>query len=138
MDQPTNGPSSKPQPSTPRAAWNASGVWLLLVLLTALGFLWLAGYDRTSKLITYDTFRSQLKADNIQQVEFTDHELTGKFKKAPKVKGPEKPDAKPAGEDALGFRVVLSPLVGEDLDKELLAKGVRVEAAHATDAPDCC
>ena len=29
---------------------------------------------------------------------------------------------------------MLSPLVGEDLDKELLAKGVRIEAAHPTDS----
>ena len=133
MDQPTSGPSPKPQQSTPRAAWNASGMWLLLLLLVALAFLWFAGYDRSLKLITYDVFRKQLKADNIKQVEFTDHELTGKFKEPPEPKS-DKSDAKAGGEETLGFRVILSPLVGEDLDKELLEHGVRVEAAHSTDS----
>ncbi len=141
MDQPTSGANRKPQPSTPRAAWNASGVWLLLVLLMALAFLWFAGNDRTAKVISYDFFRKQLDAGNIKQVEFTDHELTGKFKTAPEPKTDNKTDnkidraeAKVGGEESLAFRVILSPLVGEDLDKQLLAKGVRIEATRATDS----
>ena len=81
MDQPASG--SSPKPSTPRAAWNASGIWLLLLLLVALGFLLFVGNDRGLKVITYDVFRKQLDANNIKQVEFADHELTGKFKEIP-------------------------------------------------------
>ena len=133
MDQPTGGATPKPKPSSPRAAWNASGPWLLLVLMMALGFLYFAGNNPTPKLVTYDAFRKQLKANNIKQVEFSDHEVIGKFKEPLDGKA-EKPGAKPGSEGALDFRVILSPLVGDDLDKELLANDVRIEAAPQTDS----
>ena len=132
MDQPTGGATPKPKPSSPRAAWNASGPWLLLVLMMALGFLYFAGNNPAPKLVTYDAFRKQLKAGNVKQVEFSDHEVIGKFKEPIDGKA-EKPGAKPGSEGALDFRVILSPLVGDDLDKELLAHDVRIEAAPQTD-----
>ncbi len=132
MDQPTGGTSPKPKVSSPRAAWNASGARLFLVLMLVLAFLYFTGNAAIPKAISYDYFRKQLQADNIKQVEFTDHELIGKFKEIPADKT-EKATGKSA-EGALDFRVVLSPLVGEDLDKELLAKDVKIEAARQTDS----
>ncbi len=133
MDQPTGGASPKPKLSTPRAAWNASGVWLFLILMLVLAFLYFTDKAAVPKAVSYSFFRDQLKANNVKQVEFTDHELIGKFKEVPEVKS-DKPDAKPAAEGSVDFRVVLSPLVGEDLDKELRDKGVTIEAARQTDS----
>jgi cell division protease FtsH len=137
MDQPTSGASPKPQQSTPRAAWNASGAWLLLILLLALTFLWMTTNPGSPKEIDYDFFRKQLQGNNIKEVLFTDHELIGKFKEPPEVTRTEV-DAKGnkiEKTDKLkdDFRVVLSPLVGEELDKELLTHGVRVKADRPTD-----
>ena len=85
MDLPSSGSGTKPQKPAPRAAWNASGMWVLLVLLMVLMFLWFTG-NATAPEVSYDVFRTQLAADNIKQVEFNDHELTGKFKDPPIVK----------------------------------------------------
>ena len=139
MDQPTGGANLKPKASTPRAAWNASGMWLLLILMLSLTFFYFVANGAAPKLVTYDFFRKQLKANNIAQVEFSDHEVIGKFKELPDVKAEkaekaEKADAKPGSAGALDFRVVLPPLVGDDLDKELLAKDVKYEAARPTDS----
>jgi cell division protease FtsH len=87
--------------------------------------------------IRYDEFRQQLEAGNIESVKFQGDQLVGEFKSIPEppkaeVEGAKTPTAKrePLKKH---FLVILSPLVGEDLDKELTAKGVKVVAERPTD-----
>ena len=65
MDQPSGGANPKPKPSTPRAAWNASGMWLLLVLMMALGFLYFG-------LLTASTSQATL-GKSLMGLKVTDH-----------------------------------------------------------------
>jgi cell division protease FtsH len=113
--------------------------WLTVILALTLGFLWFNQDNVARDEVTYDFFREQLEQNNISEAEFIDRtQLVGKFK------NPVSDIVKrPVGEKGtqqvverklkLDFLVYLSPLVGENLDEQLLAKGVVVKAQRATD-----
>jgi len=130
-------PEQKPGPQRPRMS--TSTMWLLLVLLIAAGaLLWMeSGDDRST--ITYSFFREQLEKGNIAKVHIQGQYVTGEFKEAPldpDAPPPEKTEETAEGEPAElneKFDLYLSPLVGEELDKELRAKGVRLAAKPPSD-----
>ncbi|HEY2895384.1 MAG TPA: ATP-dependent zinc metalloprotease FtsH [Pirellulales bacterium] len=137
MDKPSGGPAQSPKMAA-RPRLN-SVFWLAVILAITLGFLW---FNRDSVLrdeITYDFFRDQLDKSNISEIEFVDrNQLYGKFKTQPTVAVTQNvggTSSKQVVEKKLrpDFSVNLSPLVGENLDEQLLAKGVTVKAQRATD-----
>ena len=138
MDKPPGVPSPQAPKSSMRPRLN-SFFWLTVILALTLGFLWFNQDNVARDEINYDFFREQLERDNIAEAEFIDRtQLVGKFKNP--VSDIVK---KPVGEKGtqqvverklkLDFLVYLSPLVGEHLDEQLLAKGVVVKAQRATD-----
>jgi cell division protease FtsH len=135
MDQQTNGAPGKPSPTTPRGAWNASFLWILLILVATVGLLYYKTPDGNPTEIDYDVFHKQLVNGNVQDVEFVDERqlLIGKFKAALEIK-PAKPES--AGEKrepVTAFQVVLPGRVGDKLVDEMLAKDVKIKAKVPTD-----
>jgi len=112
----------------------STSAWWALLFITLVIFLLVIsnGASRRSE-IEYSFFRQQLTANNIAEAVFVDQKIHGKFKTPP-------PDPK-AKKDAKGktprlnkdFVVVLSPLVGAELDDEVLKKVQDVSAREATD-----
>jgi cell division protease FtsH len=138
MEKPSGGPVPQVPKTSARPRLN-SVFWLTIILALTLGFLWFNRDTVIRDEVSYDFFREQLANNNIAEVEFVDrNQLVGKFKNAPTV-----PVTQPAGTSGAkqvsekklkpDFAVNLSPLVGENLDEQLLAKGVHVKAQRATD-----
>ena len=142
MDKPSGTPSPQAPKANLRPRLNSSGIWLVLAFVLVAAFLYLQNEGPPRDEIDYGFFREQLdKGDkgNIKEVEFNENVVYGKFKAAPTIATTKPADAKGAEqviEKTLkpDFTVVLSPLVGEDLDKELRAKGVTYKAQRATDS----
>jgi cell division protease FtsH len=137
MDEPSVPPQPPKGPLRPR--FNPTSVGLAL-LLAALAALYLSQiWSSTRDEILYSFFRDQLDKNNIKEVEFIDNrQVLGKFRVPPKVK-----TAKPGaaeGSDEIEkplkseFSVVLPPLVGEDLEKEMRKNDVMISAQRATDS----
>jgi cell division protease FtsH len=106
-----------------------------MVLAVAMGLMYFSRDTVSRDEISYDRFRQELDRNNVIQVEFIDRgELLGKFKDPPtdKIKDAKtgKLEDKQLKKD---FVVVLSPLVGENLDKELIEKGIVIKAQRPTD-----
>ena len=99
--------------------------------------MWYSSTSQTTREeITYSTFREQLAQDNIKEVEFADRSVQGRFKKEPLVVRSELVDGKQQEVKKrlpLEFISEMSPYAGEDLDKELNAKGVTITAHRPTD-----
>ncbi len=138
MDKPSGGPSSQLPTLNSRPRLN-SIFWLAMILALTLGFLWFNHESVSRDEITYDFFREQLAHNNIVEVEFVDRgQLVGKFKEPP-TQAVTRPVGEKGAEQVVekklkpDFVVYLSPLVGEELDRELLAKGVIVKAQRTTD-----
>ena len=136
---PTPNLEKSSQPKSPVARFFRSpGGLLTLLLLVALGMMLFQSDFTPRSEISYDQFRRQLSDGNIAAVKFQDAHMVGEFNTRPKipVTEPGKEGGKQVKEVELEkhFIVVLSPLVGEDLDKELLAKNVKVIAERRTDA----
>ncbi|MDH3718129.1 MAG: ATP-dependent zinc metalloprotease FtsH [Planctomycetota bacterium] len=142
LDYKQDADQSEPTPEqkkTPRPRLNATSLVFLAVLLLALGMLVFTNTGPKRSGISYDFFRSQLEAGNIAQIEIDGQNVYGKFKEPPsKPKDTEAEkgkSAEKAPEKYLEhFSVVLSPLVGEDLDKELLERGVVIRPQVPTDS----
>ncbi len=115
-NQPGDRPNDPQAPPRPRFTSSTLGFAFVVLLLFLL--LYFTTEGRRKAEISYGLFRQQLDAGNVEQVEFISrYELRGKLKQIPEeLKGKTKSDAE------LEFFVVLSPLVGEELDRELLAK----------------
>ena len=124
-----------------RPRLNTPGVSILLVVLLVGTFFYFIRDSRQPSEITYDQLRVQLQEDNIADVEFNDSQLYGKFRKPPKL---EVLKTTPAGKQLEQlqlkdeFLVVLPPLVGEDLLRELLVKKVHIKAQHPADSTAFC
>ena len=140
LDKPPGGDSPQPEKAPARPRLNSTGVWLILVMAVLLGFLWVSNQGPARDEITYSFFRQQLDEGNIADVEFVSgDQIYGEFKKAPTVRAPapdSDADSKKTVEKQLNdnFSVVLIPLVGEELEKELRAKNVKIKAQRVTDS----
>ncbi len=112
---------------------STSALWLVLVLLLFASLFWLTNTAGRRSEIDYSFFYEQVESGNILEVEHRGQQVFGKFKEPPLAPAAQtKPDAEPQRllED---FVATLSPLVGEELDKLLRAKGVKVKAQPPTD-----
>ncbi len=144
-EKPPGGTPPLPSKVPLRPRLNSSGLWLLLILGVVLTLLWMNNDTPPRDEIKYSFFRDQLDHDNIKEVEFLDREqVVGKFREPPKV-AETKPGAAKGSEQVIekqlkpDFLVNLTPLVGEDLDKDMRAKGVLVQRpARPPTAPVCC
>ncbi len=121
-----NKPGDRPTDDTPtpRPRFTSSTLGFLFVVMLVLLLFYFRNDAGRKTPISYGLFRQQLSAGNVQELEFASkYEISGKFKQLPpELK--EKAEKRNAGVD---FTVVLSPLVGEELDQELLAKLAPVE-----------
>jgi cell division protease FtsH len=101
-----------------------------IVLLLALGAVAVLFYfsqlQLNRKEISYETFRQQLAADNIRELEIDGQQVNGKFKKPPPDPHAEVKKGEKTPLLDKEFTSVLSPLVGEELDRELLDKDIDV------------
>ena len=138
---------------TPRPRPKNSGVWMILVLVLIGVLVLMTGQSQRRSEIDYSFFRKQLREGNVADVEFKEQQLLGTFKHAPvlpketqsdeKQTGgeneKEKDGKKEEGDEATGkelhqeFVVTLTPLVGEDLEQELLKQGVKIKATQRSD-----
>jgi len=132
----------------PQPRFGSPATWLIILILVLFVGLYVRGQASNSSEISYNFFRQQLAANNIKEVTIDGQEIRGQFRvppldpKAPTAKPgatPEKADSKkPAESKTLkpDFTTILSPLVALDgaaLDKELLDKGVAVNAKQPAD-----
>jgi cell division protease FtsH len=104
-------------------------------------FLFFTNNSRKRSEIDYSFFHQQVNEGRVEEVEFQDQRVLGRFKDPP----PEAPlpsaessavnHPPAAGRQKLSrdFEVTLSPLVGEELNKLLLDKGVRIKAKQRGD-----
>ena len=133
METPPAAPNPPvPKPTMLRPRLSSTGLWLVLCLVGLVAFLYLNNESPQRDKISYDFFRQELDKGNIKEVTFTDNrEIVGKFKVPPVItttqadvaKGEEKPvkrELKPE------FSAVLSPYVGEELDREMRDKAVHI------------
>ena len=129
-----SGPSDKKgSPSAGRPRLNPSTWWVLLFVGLVIFLMFISNGSSRRSEISYSFFRQQLEKDNIAEVEYVDHKIYGRFKSPPadpnsKTSQQGKP-AKLRDE----FVVVLSPLVNESLDEEILKKVPKVRSREATD-----
>lgn len=110
---------------------------LAAILLAVVGASLLRTLFEQQSEISYTEFRTQLGKGNIDAVKFEGPRLIGEFKTAPKIQVVEKTTGGKATKEVQldqNFSVVLSPLVGEELDKELIEKKVKVLAEPSTDS----
>ncbi len=141
METPPGAPNPQaPKPTMLRPRLSSTGLWLVLCLVGLVAFLYLNNESPQRDKISYDFFRQELDKGNIKEVTFTDNrEIVGKFKVPPVItttqadvaKGEEKPvkrELKPE------FSAVLSPYVGEELDREMRDKAVHIWAQATTDS----
>jgi cell division protease FtsH len=137
MDEPSDGTPPQTSKSLLRARLNPTSIVLFLLLLAIVGVLLFQFEGPQRDEISYSFFRDQLDKQNIKEVEFVDaRQVNGKFVEAPKVTT-AKPGAK-SGEEVEkrlkpDFTVNLTPLTGEDLEKELRAKNVLIKAKPSGD-----
>ena len=123
-------PESKP--AGPAARWPGLGLLIGLVLVGA--FLLLSSRSQARREIDYTLFRTELAEGNIEEVQFQDQRLLGKFRALPEALAAEaKKEGASGGAPQREFVVTLSPLVGELLDRELLEKGVTIRAQQRGD-----
>ncbi|HEX4147043.1 MAG TPA: ATP-dependent zinc metalloprotease FtsH [Pirellulales bacterium] len=136
MDQQTSGGPPKPNPVTPRSAWNASLTSALLVLgVLAFLYLYPQGETSSNEIDFNPTFYNQLEAGNVEEATFPDSGLriNGKFKKAIELKK-AKSDGGEKVEKIVDFHLQLPPIVdGPALAKAMRDKGVRINSRPAPD-----
>jgi len=121
---------SKP---TPRSRMSPASWWLLLFVGLVLFLTLISNSASRRAEITYSFFRQQLEEDNVAEVEYVGQRILGKFKEAPtdpKGKPNEEGERPKLREE---FVVVLSPLVQEQLDDEILESVPVVDAREETD-----
>jgi len=136
---------------TPRPRPKNSGLWMILVLVLVGLLVLMTGRSERRSEIDYSFFRQQLRKGNITEVEFREQQLLGTFKHPPVVPEDSESTAKqPDGEKGKDgkdgghgkaadeplkkeFVVTLTPLVGEDLERELLKQGVNIKATQRSD-----
>jgi cell division protease FtsH len=122
-----------------RPRLNSVVLWGIPLLAMLLMIIWYNNKIPDTEDINYSFFRAQLEKNNIKEIEFVDNrQVRGKFRDPPKVTA-----AKPEGSSDTtdvekplkpDFLVELIPIVGEDLDKDLRAKGVIVSAQRSGDS----
>lgn len=153
-------PAVPPRPATPGSArprWNSPAGWGFALLALALLLLYVVNAPDSRSSVRYDEFRRQLESGNVDRVRITGQEIEGEFRVAlselpaagtvPGKAAPATSVSKaPSGSKdsrtstAAGtkankkFTTVLSPLVGEYLDKLLLDKGVKIDARRPSDS----
>jgi cell division protease FtsH len=138
-DEPLREAGDERQPPSKRR-WSATSLIFIGVLMLAVIMALFSGQAPKRSQITYDFFRSELEADNIAEIEIEGQTVYGKFKKRPlKPKDDTDEDAKKKDkqEDEKyleRFSVVLSPLVGEKLDEELIERGVVIKPRPPRDS----
>lgn len=116
-----NQPGDRPNDpqATPRPRFTSSTLGFFLFVLLLCGLVYFANEGGQKSPVSYGLFRQQLAAGNVQQVEFVSkYEIRGKFKQLPL----ELQGRATKRNDGLEFSVYLSPLVGDELDRELLEK----------------
>ncbi|MBI3839724.1 MAG: ATP-dependent metallopeptidase FtsH/Yme1/Tma family protein [Planctomycetia bacterium] len=139
MDKPPAGPNAQLPKASLRPRLNSSGLWLLLAFALVAAFWYFNSETPPRDVISYSFFREQLDADNIKSVEINDSQVLGKFRVPPTV-ATTKPAAAKGSQQVVettlkpDFSVVLTPMVGEDLDQEMRNKKVDVTAVRATDS----
>lgn len=158
MENPAPAPR-RPATTATRPRWNSPAGWGLGLLTLALILLYVINAPGNRTAVSYDTFRQQVEAGNVERVRIVGQEVEGTFrvalkdlpsaksssKASPSAEGsktPPKPPAEPSIRPATGaeqkaskdFTTVLTPMVGEDLDKLLLDKGVKVEVRTPSDS----
>lgn len=113
----------------------------LLVLGLLFAFLWMTVGSKKATEISYDFYREQVQANNVEAVEINGMVVHGKFRAPPDEPGstPKKSaDGKTIAAKKLpaDFVVVLSPagLSSEELDRLLLKNGVKVKSQEPSDS----
>jgi cell division protease FtsH len=121
-----------------RQRLGATGMAMIMLAIAMVALYWFTNLSHERDEISYSEFRHQLDTDNVRQVEFVDNrQIFGRFDQPPEV--PQLQKAGKAGESVhqrklgIDFSVVLPPLVGEELDKELRAKKVEIKANPPAD-----
>jgi cell division protease FtsH len=135
-DKPSGGQNAPPQKTAPAPRFSTPSVLIVLALVFAVILFWTQTQGPPRQEITYSEFRAQLANDNIAEVEFTDRYVVGKFREPPLVTRTKTEDGKTkeVKERLQGeFSVEMSPYTGEDLDRELLEKGVRINSHRSSD-----
>ncbi len=139
VEKPPGGPETPPARPQLRPRMNATGLWLVGLFILLAMFLWYSREGPQRDEIPYSFFREELDRDNIKDVEFvSSDQLYGQFRK--KTKMPTTKASASGAEEVvvrdlpLDFAVVLVPIVGEDLEKELREKGVKIRAQRITDS----
>jgi cell division protease FtsH len=137
MEKMDNKPTETPgrdakAPQRPR--WNSPAAWVVLTAIALLMLMLVNGDVTNRSEVSYDFFREQLAADNVKEVQFQGYELTGKFKQSPGGAEASAKDSKRKRESFVDFKTTLTPLVGDDLDKQLLDKKVKVIAKAPNDS----
>lgn len=132
MEKPADGGGPAPNKVMQRLRMGTPGGWVALLLVIALLLTVLSSQDVRRSEISYDFFRKQLEEGNISEVKFNSLKVVGKFKQPPL--DPSRRNKQNEVERLRSeFYVILSPLVGQDLDNLLLSHGVRVESSIPTD-----
>ncbi|MEX0676738.1 MAG: ATP-dependent zinc metalloprotease FtsH [Pirellulales bacterium] len=134
-DKPSGGPDVQPKISPVRRL-NTYSVLVALTVVFAALLWWTSSESPKRERITYSQFRQELATDNIKEVEFTDRYVVGKFRRPPVVTKTETKDGKTVEVEAQlqgEFSVEMTPYTGEELDKELLEKGVIIKSQRTSD-----
>jgi cell division protease FtsH len=136
VEKPTENPREpESKPAGAPSRWPGLGLLIGLVLVGA--FLLLSSRAERRTEIDYTQFRTELAKGNIEEVQFQDQRLLGRFRKpsesAAAASNQTAADQNGGEASRREFVVTLSPLVGEDLDRELLEQGVTVRAQQRGD-----
>ena len=135
--KPVGGSPSEKRP-LPRPRVNSTtGFFLVLGMFVFVLYLFNLRTPKRSE-ISYDFFRRQIAAGNVDEVEYNGMSVQGKFKVPPADPNPkpakegQKPVVQKLNEE---FEVVVSPagLVSEELDQLLLERGVQVKSVAPSD-----
>src|SRR5262245_59431533 len=137
MENPAT-PPRRPAAPAPRPRWNSPATWGLMLLALALVLIYVLNAPSSRSSVSYDFFRKQLDWGNVERVRIVGQDVEGTFRVAPPA--PPQSDDSDGGRSRtpkkIGkqFTTVLPPIVGEDLERVLLEKGVRIEAQRPSDS----
>lgn len=146
-------PSRRPD-ATPasRPRWNPAIGWALALIMLALVAVYVINAPTGRSTVRYDVFREQLEAGNVERVRITGQEVEGTFRvsladvdRGMPIPAPaeaekttdgarQRPAASLKKSDRDFTTTLISPLVGDELDRLLLEKRVKVEARRPSDS----
>jgi cell division protease FtsH len=130
------GQNAQPQKPPQMPRFSTPSVLVALAVVFAVILYWTQTQGPPRQEITYSEFRAQLAKDNIKEVEFTDRYAVGRFREPPVVVRTRVEDGKTREvKEQLQpeFSVEMSPYTSEDMDRELLAKGVQIKSQRTSD-----